>query len=96
MPRCALIVEFDLKPGTRAEAAAIIANHAKLTVAEEPGCQQFDVLQPEEDDGRLLLVEVYDDRAAYEEHRKNPRMPGVNAAMAPLLTGRKVTVCAIE
>lgn len=95
MPRCALIVEFDLNPGKGPALLAIMNEHAKLTLAEEPGCSQFDVLQPEDGDSRILLVEVYDDRAAYEAHRRNPRMPGINASIEPLLSGRKVTICSI-
>ena len=96
MPRCALIVEFDAQPGKQPEILSLIREHARLTLAEEPGCRQFDVLAPEDGNSRVLLVEVYDDRAAYEAHRKNPRMPGVNASLDSLLTGRKVTVCTIE
>ncbi len=96
MPRCGLIVELDLKPGAAAEAKAVLSEHAKLTLAEEPGCQQFDLLVPEQDGDRLMLVEVYVDRAAYEVHRQGARMPGVNEALGRLTTGRKVTVCAID
>lgn len=95
MSRCALIVEFDLKPGALGQFLEIMTSHARLTLEQEPGCRQFDVLRPETDENRILLVEVYDDRAAYEAHRQGHRMPGVNAALEPLLVGRKVTVCAI-
>ncbi len=96
MPRCALVVEFRLTPGGWPAFHAIMAEHARLTRAEEPGCRQFDVLHDEDDADRALLVEVYADRAAYEAHRANPRMPGVNEALAPLTLDRKRTICSLD
>ena len=96
MARCALIVRFRLTPGGWPAFAAIMAEHARLTRAEEPGCQQFDVLHDEEDSDHAILVEVYADRAAYEAHRANPRMPGVNEALGPLTVERVRTICTLE
>lgn len=96
MPACALVVEFDLRPGTKPNFLKVMREHARLTLAEEPGCQRFDVLEPEGEDDRILLYELYVDRAAYETHRQGARMPGVGKAIDPLLAGRKVTVSAIE
>ena len=98
MPQCVLIVEFGLHPGAWPAFAGIMLDHAAKTLAEEPGCRRFDVLRAEHEDGsldesRVFLVEVYDDRAAYEAHRSNPRMPGVNEAITPLLTSRARTIC---
>lgn len=95
----ALIVEFALKPGSHAAFDAIIREHARLTKQEEPGCQRFDVLQPTGKDGpdlaRLCLVEVYQDRAAFEAHGANPRLAKVREAYTPLIADRKITICAM-
>ncbi len=95
MAACALIVEFKLHPGQRSAFQAIMADHAKKTLAEEPGCQQFDVLHDDDDADRAVLVEVYADRHAYEAHRAGPRMAGVNAALAPLTLERKRIICTV-
>ncbi len=95
MAACALIVELELKPGAKSELLPILMEHAAKTRAEEPGCRQFDVLAPDDDDSRILVVEVYDDREAYDAHREGPRMPAVGAAMQPFIAARKRTVCAI-
>jgi quinol monooxygenase YgiN len=92
MAACALIVEFRLTAGSRPAFQAIMADHARKTLAEEPGCRQFDVLLDEADADRALLVEVYADRDAYEAHRANPRMAGVNAAVAPMTVERNRTI----
>ncbi len=95
MPACALIVTFRLHPGQRPAFQAIMADHAAKTRAEEPGCRQFDVLLDDDDSDRVILVEVYADREAYEAHRAGPRMAGVNAALAPLTLERGRTICTV-
>jgi len=92
MAATALIVEFRLKPGSRAAFDDIMIAHAQKTLAEEPGCTQFDILYPEGEDDRVVLIEVYTDQAAYEAHRSGPRMPGVNDALAPLTLERNRTI----
>jgi quinol monooxygenase YgiN len=96
MAACALIVDFTLHPGRKAAFLAVMREHARLSQAEEPGCLRFDVLEPEAEEDRVLLVEVYVDRAAYEAHRQGPRMPVVGAAIAPLIASRALTICAME
>ena len=99
MPRIALIVEFKLKPGTWAKFNEIIRAHAAGTKADEPGCEQFDVLQPEldgqPDHSRVMLVEIYKDAAAFEVHTKSQRLVNTRAAYADLIDGRTITRCAV-
>ncbi len=101
MSRISIVVTFTIKPGSEAAFTAHMRAHAAATLAEEPGCERFDVLQPLRDDGtpdsgKLMLVEVYKDMAAVRAHRANPRMPVVAAGSAPLLDGRELVVCAME
>ena len=100
MPRIAITVEFTVKPGCWDAFNTHIRTHAAKTLAEEPGCERFDVLQPLNEDGtpdhsRIHLVEVYRDMEAVEAHRANPRMPSVGEGLRPLLDGRKLTLCEI-
>ena len=98
MPKIAIAVEFKIKEGQHAAFDAIIREHARLTLQEEPGCERFDVLQPLDKDGahdksRVMLCEVYQDRAAVDVHTKNPRLAKVRDAYAPLTEGRTLTLC---
>lgn len=95
MSACALIVEFRLHPGTWPAFHAILSEHARKTLQEEPGCRQFDVLHDDDDPDRAILVEIYADRAAYESHRNNPRMAGVNEKLAPLTVQRTRSICSV-
>jgi quinol monooxygenase YgiN len=101
MSRIGIVVEFTPKPDCHAAFDTLIREHARATLAEEPGCQRFDVLQPigtdgKSDTGKIMLVEVYENMAAFDAHRANPRLPRVAAAYAPLLDGRKLTICAMD
>ncbi len=101
MSRIGIVVSFTIKPGCEAAFNAHMRAHAAATLAEEPGCERFEVLQPLDEAGapvagKLMLVEVYRDQAAVAAHRANPRMPIVAAGSAPLLDGRELTLCAID
>jgi autoinducer 2-degrading protein len=101
MPRIGIIVEFTIKPGNWAAFNAHIRDHAAKTLAEEAGCERFDVLQPldadgKHDEGRIMLCEIYRDHAAFDTHRNNPRMPGVGATSKPMLDHRVLTVCELD
>lgn len=90
MPNIAILVDYEILEGKEAELTAILSEHARLTLQEEPGCLRFDVVKPIERDGtpiagKLMLTELYESEAAVSIHEKNPRMPGLRAATAPLL-----------
>lgn len=100
MAKVALVVEITLKEGAHAAFEAIIRDHAAGTLAEEPGCERFDVLLPRNADGtpdasRVLLYEVYADDAALKAHTQNPRLARTRAAYADLITGRTIHICAL-
>ena len=101
MSRISIVVTFTIKPGSEAAFGAHMREHARATLAEEPGCERFDVMQPLGEDGapdvsRLMLVEVYRDMDAVTAHRANPRMPVVGAGSAPMLAGRELTICSMD
>ncbi len=101
MPKIAIVVEFKIKPGHFAAFDAHIREHAAATLAEEPGCERFDVLQPlgadgAPDESRIMLFELYSDQAAVDAHRAGVRMPVVAAKSAPMLDGRSLTMCTLS
>jgi autoinducer 2-degrading protein len=63
-----LIVEFDVKPESRAKFDAAIEINAKASVANEPGCFQFDVMRSPDDPNKVVLYEVYASAAAFQAH----------------------------
>lgn len=99
MAKIAIIVEFNLKPGTHAAFDAIIRTHAAGSLSDEPGCERFEVLQPKAKDGpdlsRVLLMEVYTDEAAFAAHQANPRLAATRTAYQDLIVDRKIHICSL-
>jgi quinol monooxygenase YgiN len=64
----AVVVDFHLKPGTRSQFRSLIDANADASVKNEPGCLQFDVLEPEGEGDRVMLYEIYASKAAFDAH----------------------------
>jgi (4S)-4-hydroxy-5-phosphonooxypentane-2,3-dione isomerase len=85
-----ILVDFQLKPGSKAEFRRAIDVNALASCTTEPGCSQFDVVEPRDDPDRIILYEIYDDRAAFEEHLKTPHLAAFEAASNHLVTKKTV------
>lgn len=68
MENFGLIVEFEVRPEHLARFNELLAANARDSVALEPGCQQFDVLYQADEPHRVVLYEIYDDLAAFQQH----------------------------
>lgn len=87
----ALIVRLEVIDRHRAAFLAAISSNATQSVAEEPGCQRFDVLTPVlGPGGSVLLYEIYDDRAAFEQHLRSDHFLRFDAATRPMLRSKAV------
>ena len=92
MSRLMIVVEFQVKPEHTASFVAMMKDHARLSRGED-GCQQFDVIQAEEDPNRVFFIEAWRDQAALEVHSKVPRMAQNREIYTPWLLDRKATRC---
>jgi quinol monooxygenase YgiN len=68
----------------------LIDANAQASVADEPGCRRFDVLAHRRDADRILLYEIYDDRAAFDAHLKTPHFAVFDRDSAPLVADKTV------
>ena len=94
MSRIMIVVEFDLQPEHANDFIKLMKSHAELSRAED-GCQQFDVLQAQDDPNKIFFVESWRDQAALDVHSKVPRMEKNRARYTPWLVSRKGTRCNI-
>jgi quinol monooxygenase YgiN len=92
MSRLMIVVEFELKPQHAGDFIKLMKSHAELSRAED-GCQQFDVLQAQDDPNKIFFIESWRDQAALDVHSKVPRMAQNRAIYEPWLAGRKATRC---
>jgi quinol monooxygenase YgiN len=63
-----IIVDFRLKAGAHPEFRRLVDANAHASVRNERGCRRFDVVEPRGEANRVLLYEIYDDEAAFDEH----------------------------
>ena len=65
-----VLVVLQVKSELIDEFKTAILTNAQLSVARDPGCVRFDVLQQQDDPARWVLYEVYDSEQAWLDHRK--------------------------
>lgn len=80
-----VIAEFQVKPGKMQAFLEAARDDAKHSVANEPGCQQFDVICPEGSDDAVVFYEVYDSRADFDAHLETPHLGRFRDAFPPLI-----------
>jgi quinol monooxygenase YgiN len=85
-----IVAEFEVRPeALDAFLEAAIAD-ATASVANEPGCRQFDVTRSNEEPSRVLLYEVYDSAAAFDAHLAMPHLKVFRDRIEPLVVSRQV------
>jgi quinol monooxygenase YgiN len=89
-----VIVEFGLKPGTRPAFRPLMDANAQAS-AGEPGCRRFDVIEPADDPDRIVLYEIYDDRAAFEAHLATSHFKTFDRDASPMIVRRSITTGAL-
>jgi quinol monooxygenase YgiN len=92
MSRIMIVAEFELQPAHAEDFIKLMKRHAELSRTED-GCEQFDVLQAQEDPSKIFFVESWRDQAALDAHIQIPRMAENRATYTPWLNSRKGTRC---
>ena len=95
MSRICLVVDFEVKPGTKARFLEIIREHASRTLQNEEGCLQFFVCDPVEGENRVFLYEMYADEAALEVHMASPTLARTRERYAEIVDSRDIHVCRV-
>jgi quinol monooxygenase YgiN len=80
-----VIAEFRVRAERLAEFLEAARDDAAHSVADEPGCRQFDIVQSEGEDGTVVFYEVYDSRVAFDVHLQTPHLERFRAAFPPLI-----------
>jgi quinol monooxygenase YgiN len=91
-----ILVEFDLKPGSRAAFMPLMLENARSSLSDEPGCLVFDVLSRADDEERVVLYEIYRDKSAFADHLKAPHFLSFDAAIGDHVAAKRVTELSME
>ena len=87
-----VVVEIEVKPGSVGAFMRHMKAQARASLAEEPGCRQFDICVDPEDETKVLLYEIYDDAAAFDAHLSMPYFAPFDAAVQPLMERKVVRI----
>ena len=90
MNKFVLLVEFDVDPSCLDTFMSLIDINARASVADEPGCYQFDVMQTLDDPNKIVLYEVYASEEAFKAHMGMVHTQAFLAAAKPMLRGQRV------
>jgi quinol monooxygenase YgiN len=88
-----ITVEFTVDAGDMAAFMPLMLANARASLELEPGCERFDVLRPQGETDRVVLYEIYHDRAAFDLHVRAPHYLAFAAATEPLIRAKSVRVC---
>lgn len=84
-----IVADFTVDPAEAAAFREVVTKNAGLSVANEPGCRQFDVCVDPARDDRIYLYEVYDDEAAFQAHLASEHFHEFDARVADWIRARR-------
>lgn len=85
----AVTVTFRVHPGRTDAFLPLVVENARVSLAEEQGCRQFDVCR---DGAEVFLYEIYDDRAAFDAHLLTEHFLAFDKAATDLVADKQVRV----
>ena len=88
----AVIVEIDVQPECLAEFIPRMELQAQNSVALEPMCHQFDVWQDAESPEKVTLYEVYESRAAFDDHLATDHFKDFDSTVSRMLVSKSLRI----
>lgn len=85
-----VVVFFEAKPDHISDFGVALLEHARNSLALEPGCRQFNVAQDPLDPAGYFLYEVYDDEAAFKIHCDSDHFAAMEARCTLWIASKKV------
>ncbi len=85
-----LTVLFTLKPEHHQAFLEAVSHNAVVSLANEPGCRQFDVCVPHNEPNDVFLYEIYDSKAAFASHLVSDHFLAFNTLSAPWVAEKVV------
>ena len=85
-----IIVDFLIKEDEVENFKPLMLENASASLMDEPGCRQFDVCFDLEDPRKCFLYEVYDSKAAFDEHLLTVHFKTFDEAVGSMLENKQV------
>jgi quinol monooxygenase YgiN len=84
------IAEIEIEPAALEEYKAILKEEAAASVRLEPGVISIFPMYSKESPASIRILEVYADRAAYEQHLKTPHFQKYKTGTASMVKSLKL------
>lgn len=89
MGNFSLVAMLSVKPENADAMRKALEEDARLSVANEPGCLQFDLSVHNDAPGTFVLYEVYTDADAFKAHQAMPHYAAFRKVADALVIDRK-------
>lgn len=93
MSKISVVVEFEVSEKDFDEFSEKVRGHAARSLAEDDGCERFDVMVPTKSTGRIMLYEVWRDSDALTAHSECEAIIKYRESTKHINTERKLTIC---
>jgi (4S)-4-hydroxy-5-phosphonooxypentane-2,3-dione isomerase len=95
MPQFALIATVEVAPGRRDEFVPLLMAHRARCLKDEAGTMQFEVLLPQDDATKVMIYEVYRDKAAFDTHSNGPSLARLREEASGMMAEVSGTRCEV-
>ncbi len=86
----AVTVRFEILSDHMQFFLPLMHANARASLAEEPGCQQFDVCIDDQAPTSVFLYEIYDDADAFQTHLKSEHFLKFDAETTGMIASKEV------
>jgi (4S)-4-hydroxy-5-phosphonooxypentane-2,3-dione isomerase len=88
-------VTFEVEPGHVEAFTAAMLTQARNSLEREDRCTCFDVCRDPDHPERIFLYEIYDDRAAFDDHLASDHFKSFDRTVAPWVRRKNVETWAL-
>lgn len=93
MAKVVLVVELEISPENFEAFVDIVTKHGANSLKIEEGCLRFEVLKPRESKNKVILVEMYADDAALDNHWNSGHMAAYREQVSDMIVSRVANRC---
>jgi len=86
-----IVVNFEIHAQHIAAFREAMLENAEASLEKEAGCQIFDVCWDPEDDTKVFLYEVYDDKAAFDIHLASEHFQAFSAKVGAWIASKSIS-----
>lgn len=86
----AVVVDFEIKPGRMEDFLPLMHVQGKNSLEREAGCRHFDICRDTGAPETIVLYEIYDNAAAFDEHLASDHYKSFYAMVTDMVAAKVV------